>query len=134
MSAPRIEESRAYLVIVLAGIVFALSPFLPWAKAYEETSVNLVYIANASQDQRYVPWVIATYGILAAVGATRRSVGSYVIILVTSVIMIAVTFYGVFSAEDQAYAGATSTLFGTWVGFGALGVVTLTSLIQLLRL
>jgi len=134
MSAPRIEQSRAYLVIVLAGVVFALSPFLPWTKAYNETSVNLVHVANASSDQRYVPWLIAVYGLLAAVGATRRSVGSYVIILVTAVGMLVATFYGVFSAEDQAYAGASTTVSGTWVGFGALGVIGLTALVQLLRL
>ena len=130
----RIEQSRAYLVIVLAGVVYALSPALSWAKAYNETSVSLVHVANASSDQTYVPWVVLIYGVLAAVGATRRSVGSYVIILVTSVVMIVVTFYGAFSAMDQAYGGDSTTLYGAWVGFGALSLVSLTALVSLLRI
>jgi hypothetical protein len=134
MSMFRIEQSRAYVLIVVAGVVYALSPLLAWAKAYNETPVSLVHVANASSDQAYIPWVVFIYGVIAAVGATRRSIGSYVIILVTSVGMLVVTFYGAFSAMDQAYGGDSTTLYGAWVGFGALALVTLTSLVSLLRI
>ena len=129
-----LEGSRAYVVIVAAGVVFALSPFLPWTKAYGESDVNLVHVANASQDQQFVPWLIVIYGLLVAIGATRRSIQSYVIILVTSIGMLLETFYGVYSAEDQAYSSDTQALFGTWVGFGALALIALTALVALLRL
>lgn len=130
----RLEDSRAYAVIVVAGIVLAISPFLPWAKAYGETDVSLVRVANASQDQRFVPWLLVGYGIVVAIGVRRRSVQSYVVILVTSALMLLEAFYGVFSAEDQAYSSDTQALFGAWVGFGALGLIALTSLVALLRL
>ena len=134
MSSVRLEDSRAYVVIVFAGVVFALSPFLPWTKAYNETNKTLVQVANASSDQRYIPWVIVIYGLGAAIGATRRTVASYVIVLVSSAVMVAISFFGVFTAENQAYPGDSATLVGTWVGFGALALILLTALVALLRI
>ena len=134
MSGVRLEESRAYVVIVAAGVVFALSPFLPWTKAYDNHSATLVATANDSQDTRYIPWFILAYGLVAALGATRRSVTSYVVILVTSAVMLAFTFFGVFNAENQAYPGASGTLIGTWIGFGSLGLILLAALVAILRI
>ncbi len=118
-----LERSRSYVVIVAAGALLAVSPFMPWTKAYDETNASLIKVAGDSTDMGFLPWLLAVFGILVALGATRRTVTAYVVILVTSVVMLFAAFFWTSTAITEAYVVGGAIQFGMWVGFGAIGVM-----------
>lgn len=129
-----LERSRSYVVIVAAGALLAVSPFMPWTKAYGETDASLVKVAGDSTDMGFLPWLIVIFGILVALGATRRTVTAYVIILVTSVVMLAAAFLWTSTAITEAYVVGGAIQFGMWAGFGSIGVMIVTTAAELLRI
>lgn len=129
-----LERSRSYVVIVAAGALLAVSPFMPWTKAYDETNASLIKVAGDSTDMGFLPWLLAIFGILVALGATRRTVTAYVVILVTSVVMLAAAFFWTSTAISEAYVVGGATQFGMWIGFGAIGVMILATSVELLRI
>lgn len=129
-----LESSRSYLVIVAAGALVTVSPFMPWIKAYSETNASLVKVAGDSNDIGFLPWLLIVFGILVALGATRRTVTAYLVILISSVLMLLASFFWTSAAITQAYVVGGPIQYGMWVGFGGLGLLALTSAVELLRI